>query len=178
MDAYSFRCITSADLPMVRNWLETPSVREWWVDANSQPSQPFNEEDLQDSHLAMWIVSHHGNPFAFIQDYDPHAWAGHHFGHLPPGSRGIDQFIGEPVMFGRGYGSAFARSHVDALMARGAAVVGTDPRPDNVRAIRAYEKAGFVRHVESETQWGICLLMTRYADNEGASEAGQNLISP
>ena len=91
----------------------------------------------------MWIVSHEGRPFAYIQDYGPHDWAMHHFGHLPPGSRGIDQFIGEPDMIGRGHGSAFIRAHVDRLFAEGAPVVGTDPDPSNARAVRAYQKAGF-----------------------------------
>lgn len=152
---------------MLRRWLDTPAVREWWVEADGQPSDPIEEEDLDDPHLDMWIVRYMGKPFAFIQDYDPHAWAGHHFSHLPPGSRGIDQFIGEPDMIGRGHGSAFIRVHVTALMARGAPAVGTDPSPDNARAIRAYEKAGFERHEERATEWGYCLLMTRYADNAG-----------
>jgi aminoglycoside 6'-N-acetyltransferase len=164
MGRYSFQRMTPADLPMVRRWLETPAVREWWVDANGEPSDPINENDLEDPHVIMWIVSHMGRPFAFIQDYDPHAWSGHHFGHLPPGSRGIDQFIGEPDMIGRGHGSAFIRAHVDALMASGASAVGTDPSPANARAIRAYESAGFVRQQETATEWGFCLLMTRFAE--------------
>ena len=93
--------------------------------------------------MRMWIVSHGGRPFAYIQDYDPLAWGMHHLGDLPPGSRGIDQFIGEPGMLDRGHGSAFIRAHVDRLFTEGAPVVGTDPDPANARAIRAYEKAGF-----------------------------------
>jgi aminoglycoside 6'-N-acetyltransferase len=167
METYSFRRVTAADLAMIRRWLETPAVREWWVDAEGQPSSPIEEEDLTDQNVAMWIVSYLGDPFAFIQDYDPHAWDGHHFGHLPPGSRGIDQFIGEPHMLGRGHGSAFIRAHVDLLMAGGAPAVGTDPHPSNARAIRAYEKAGFARCKERATEWGYCLLMERHASREG-----------
>jgi aminoglycoside 6'-N-acetyltransferase len=165
MGTYSFRRVTTADLSMVRCWLETPAVREWWIDVEGQPADPIEEEDLADPHVAMWIVSILGDPFAFIQDYDPHAWEGHHFSHLPPGSRGIDQFIGVPGMLGRGHGSAFIRAHVNSLMAGGAPAVGTDPNPNNARAIRAYEKAGFVRREERATEWGYCLLMERYADD-------------
>lgn len=162
---YDFRRATAADLPMIGRWLETPEVRTWWIDAAGQPSDPIDEEDLNDPHVCMWIVVCGDRPFAFIQDYDPHAWPGHHFGYLPPGSRGIDQFIGEPDMIGRGHGSAFIREHVAALITSGAPVVGTDPSPGNVRAIRAYEKAGFTRHQERQTQWGHCLLMMLHADN-------------
>ena len=156
--------MTPADLALVWRWLKTPAVREWWIDADGQPSDPMAEEDLHDPDVAMWIVSHQDEPFAFIQDYDPHAWAGHHLGHLPAGSRGIDQFIGEPHMIGIGHGSALVNSHVNSMMARGAPAVGTDPHPANARAIRAYEKAGFVRNAETLSEWGPCLVMTRYAD--------------
>ena len=164
METYSFHRIRTTDLSMVQRWLETPAVREWWVDADSQSTDPITEDDLVNPHLAMWIVSYSGKPFAFIQDYDPHAWTDHHFAHLPPGSRGIDQFIGEPDMIGRGHGSAFIRAHVTALEKRGAPAIGTDPNPGNGRAIRAYEKAGFAHQEERETDWGYCLLMVRYAN--------------
>ena len=35
------------------------------------------------------------------------------------GTRGIDQFIGEPDMVNRGHGSAFIRTFIDELMAAG-----------------------------------------------------------
>jgi aminoglycoside 6'-N-acetyltransferase len=113
----------------------------------------------------MWIVAHDGRPFAYAQDYDVHGWTPHPFSHLPPGSRGIDQYIGEPDMLDSGHGSAFVRAHCDRLFAAGAPAVGTDPSPDNVRARRAYEKAGFLTAGEARaTPWGIAVLMERWAD--------------
>ena len=156
---YSFRPMTAPDLLMARRWLETPEVRRWWGDPDREAS--LLEEDLGDSRMRMWIVSHEGRPFAYIQDYDPHDWAMHHFSHLPPESRGIDQFIGEPDMMGRGHGSAFIRAHVDRLFAEGAPVVATDPDPSNARAIRAYKKAGFEPVAAQDTPWGPALIMLR-----------------
>jgi aminoglycoside 6'-N-acetyltransferase len=110
------------------------------------------------------VVCHEGRPFAYIQDYDPRAWDMHHLGDLLPGSRGIDQFIGEPSMLGRGHGSAFIRAHVDRLFAAGAPAVGTDPDPSNARAIRAYEKAGFTALRETlDWEGQRVLLMLRRA---------------
>jgi aminoglycoside 6'-N-acetyltransferase len=149
--------MTLQDLPMVRAWLAEPEVARWWGDPDEL------EEGLADAHTRLWIVAHGGEPFAYLQDYEPHAWPGHHFAFLPPGSRGIDQFIGVPAMLGRGHGSAFVRAHVERLFAEGAPAVGVDPDPSNARAIRAYEKAGFTRGQERDTDWGYCLLMTRYA---------------
>ncbi len=67
-------------------------------------------------------------------------WDPHPFSHLPPGSRGIDQYIGEPGMLDRGHGTAFIRQQCERLLAAGAPAVGTDPHPDNLRARRAYQK--------------------------------------
>ena len=138
---YGFRPMTADDLPLARRWLRTPEVRRWWGDPDEQLS--LLAEDLDEPRMRMWIVFHHGRPFAYIQDYDPLSWDLHHFGDLPPGSRGIDQFIGEPGMLDRGHGSAFIRAHADRLLRAGSPAIGTDPDPANARAIRAYEKAGF-----------------------------------
>ena len=156
---YLFRPVTSADLPLLRRWRSQPHVVEWW----GAPEHEREEEKLGDANIAMWIVEHEGQAFAFAQDYAVHAWEDHHFGHLPSGSRGIDQYIGEPDMVGQGHGSAFVRAHAERLFAAGAAAVGTDPHPDNARAIRAYEKAGFaVASGPLDTAWGRAFLMERW----------------
>jgi aminoglycoside 6'-N-acetyltransferase len=154
MDArhYQFQRMTAADLPLVRHWVAMPEVARWWELA-------ISEDDLSDPNVAMWIVTHDGRPFAYTHDYDPHAWPGHHFAGLAARARGIDQFIGEPDMLGRGHGSAFVRANVARLVAAGAPAVGTDPHPDNSRAIRAYENAGFRRGRVVDTKWGRSLLM-------------------
>ena len=162
MGDYTFRSVTVDDLSMIGRWLKTPAVRRWWIDANGDPSDPIGPDDLAEPSVAMWIVSCDGHPFAYMQDYDPHAHPAHHFAHLPPGARGIDQFIGEPGMIGAGHGTAFICCRVEALFAQGVPAIGTDPHPDNARAIRAYEKAGFHQTTIQDTEWGRCLLMERH----------------
>ena len=66
------------------------------------------------------------------------------------GTRGIDLFIGEPDMIERGHGSALIRAFADERLRQGAPRMVTDPDPANLRAIRAYEKAGF-----EKTAWSI-----------------------
>jgi aminoglycoside 6'-N-acetyltransferase len=150
---YRFRLIEEGDLALLARWRTAPHVFEWWGAADGP------EEPAEDG-VAKWIVDFDGRPFAFAQDYDPHAWDGHHFAHLPPGSRGIDQFIGEADMLGRGHGPAFVRQHVGNLFAAGAPAVGTDPHSRNARARRAYEKAGFrVVGGPVATAWGEVILM-------------------
>jgi aminoglycoside 6'-N-acetyltransferase len=156
---YAFRPVTAADLPLLAGWRAMPHVMEWWGAPELEPAG----ETLADPRVAMWIVSHQGRPFAYAQDYSPHDWHPHPFAHLPPGARGIDQYIGEPGMIGRGHGAAFVALHCERLFAAGAPAIGTDPHPDNIRAIRAYQKAGFaIVSAPLETRWGRALLMERW----------------
>ncbi|GGL50838.1 GNAT family N-acetyltransferase [Wenxinia marina] len=149
--SYRFRPATPADLPLLRRWIAAPHVAEWW-----DAEDPCDESDLADPSVRRWIVEPGGAPFAYAQDYDPHAEPGHHFADLPRGARGIDQFIGEAAMTGRGHGTAFLRQRVAELFAEGAPAIGTDPHPDNARAIAVYRKVGFVAYgAPLVAPWGL-----------------------
>ena len=157
LTAYSIRPVRPDDLPLLRVWLRTPEVARWWGDPDEQAV--MLEEDLTELGMVMRIVSLDAKPFAYAQDYAVHSWPQEHFADLPPGSRAIDSFIGEPEMIGRGHGSAYLRLLAARLRAEGAPVVAIDPAVDNMRARRAYEKAGFVRDRVVETGEGLAVLM-------------------
>lgn len=167
-EAYIFRPATREDLPLLRRWLRTPEVMRWWGDPDEQAA--LLEGDLDDPRMVMRMVAFAGQPFAYAQDYDVHAWPQHHLAHLPRGSRGIDAFIGEPDMIGAGHGPAFLRLLAGRLRTEGAPVVAVDPDPDNLRARRAYGKAGFRGSVEIHTECGPAILMT--SGGEAASCRG------
>ncbi len=153
--SYRFRKATLADLDLLMAWQSTPHVGEWW-----ESDAPYDAEDLSDTRVARWIVSIDERPFAFMQDYAVHGWEDHHFGHLPRGSRGIDQYIGDPAMTGLGHGTAFIGARMHTLFGEGAPVIATDPHPENARAIAVYRKLGFVPSGPvQETQWGVILPM-------------------
>jgi aminoglycoside 6'-N-acetyltransferase len=152
---YVFRPMTAGDMPLVRRWLTEPHVAEWWHDPETLQ---FISGDLDHPDLAQFIVGLNDRPFAYLQCYKIGDWHGS-FGPQPEGTRGLDQFIGEADMLGCGHGSAFVRAFIDGLFARGVPRIVIDPRPDNPRAIRAYEKAGFVPQHEIVTPDGPALLM-------------------
>jgi len=156
--AYLFRPMTSGDLPLVRRWLALPHVREWWGEPEEQYS--LVSGDLDEPAMDQYIFSAAGNPFAYVQCYDLSAWNSG-FGPHPPGTRGIDLFIGAPDMIDRGHGSALVRCIVDDRLQQGAPRIVTDPDPANGRAIRAYEKAGFKKDRMVETPDGPALLLVR-----------------
>ena len=142
-EAYSFRTMTRADLPMVRRWLHTPAALRWW-------GEPVREEeslreDLDEPAMTMLIASHDGEAFAYVQHYAVHTWPSPQFAHLPRGSRAIDLFIGHPDMIGRGHGTALVRQLALALRGKGVPAIAIDPDITNHRARRAYKRAGFSR---------------------------------
>jgi aminoglycoside 6'-N-acetyltransferase len=157
--AYQFRPLATADLPLLREWLNGAHVREWWGD----PERGLREiaDHLDDLMIDGFIVNYRDAPIGYIQSWDPHSGADHPCRDQPLGTRGIDQFIGEPDCVGRGHGSAFIRAFVERLFEAGVPRVITDPNPRNARAIRAYVKAGF-RPIDSRvTISGEALLMSR-----------------
>src|SRR6185295_2315732 len=157
---YQFVPMGAADLPLVRRWLAMPHVSEWWHD----PAEQFElvSGDLDHPDMAQFVVASDRRPFAYLQCYNLSDW-NTGFGPQPLGTRGLDQFIGEADMLDRGHGSAFIRSFTERLLAEGTPRVVIDPDPANVRVIRAYEKAGFVRDRVVDTPDGPALLMVRNA---------------
>jgi len=156
MAQYAFRDMTADDLPMIERWLAEPHVREWWGD----PAEQYGlvSGDLDEPAMDQYIVSADGRDFGYLQCYDLTAWnAG--FGAQPKGTRGIDVFIGETDMIEQGHGSAMIRVFVDERLAGGAPRMVTDPDPKNLRALRAYENAGFARAGMVDTPDGPSLLM-------------------
>jgi aminoglycoside 6'-N-acetyltransferase len=158
---YQFRPMSAADLPMVRRWLEAPHVAQWWRDPDEQFA--LVSEDLDHPAMDQFVVTADDRPFAYLQCYDPTAWSNNGLGTHPQGTRGIDQFIGESDMIDRGHGSALIRNFVDGLLNAGTPRVVTDPDPENIRAVRAYEKAGFQKVSLVDTPDGRALLMVRNA---------------
>lgn len=155
--AYSLRPVCANDLPMLRRWLASPECVRWWGDPDEQHA--LLEEDLSNPLMRMRIVCLDGAPFAYVQDYAIASWSQPHLGHLPDGTRAIDTFIGEPAMIGAGHGSAYLRKLAQGLIAEGAPCIVIDPDPSNVRARRAYAKAGFVEDRVVETPAGEAVLM-------------------
>lgn len=91
------------------------------------------------------IVEWEGRSIGFVQFYPLDLSDKISFGY-PLGERvfGMDQFIGEPAYWNHGIGTRLVTAVVDYLSnVKGASRIVVDPRTDNARAIRCYEKSGF-----------------------------------
>ena len=133
MPAYQFRSVSAQDLPLLREWLERPHVREWWGDPGRSLTRIADH--IADPAIDVFIVNYRDVAIGYIQSWNPHAEANHPCRDQPLGTRGIDQFIGEADLIGRGHGSAFIRAFIERLFDAGAPRVVTDPNPRNARAI-------------------------------------------
>lgn len=159
----TFRPMTTADLPMLHEWLQRPHVAEWWTPTPSweEVQHDFASETLAAERVSAYVALDEGMPIGYIQSYIAMGSGG---GWWPderdPGVRGIDQFLANAEQLGQGLGTRMVRAFVERLLADPSVTkVQTDPSPDNPRAIRCYEKAGFRAVREIDTPDGRALLM-------------------
>ena len=150
---------------MIGCWLAEPHVAKWWTDG---PEKSLAEiaEAMDSVSTEPLIVELAGRPIGYLQSYDPHLEEDHPYSDQPFGTLGIDLSIGVPGLVGIGHGSAIVRQFVNELFAEGAPRVTIDPHPDNLRAIRAYEKAGFREIDRRSSIYGDVVLMA--VDNPDA----------
>lgn len=159
-----FRAFTESDLPMLRRWLELPHMKEWWGDPDEQIEQI--REHIGSESVEPLIAELNGEPIAYIQTYDPHLEDDHPYQDQPFGTLGIDISIGPEEHLSQGHGSALLRQFCDQLFEEGCPRVVIDPDPQNLRAIRSYEKAGFVAFDTRISVYGPALMMARDAPGD------------
>ncbi|MER9524707.1 acetyltransferase [Mesorhizobium sp. M0292] len=165
---YDFRPVVEKDLPMIAAWLAEPHVAEWWDDPETEIAGI--SEHIDSISVEPLIVELDGRPIAYLQSYDPHLEDGHPYADQPFGTLGIDLSIGVPDLIGKGHGSAIVRQFAEQLFEEGAPRVIIDPHPDNGRAIRAYEKAGFRAIDRRHSRYGDVVLMAVGAKESDAEE--------
>jgi RimJ/RimL family protein N-acetyltransferase len=133
---------------MLADWRSRPHVTEWWGEGTVDDDEmPFS-----------WIAELDGRPVGYLQGYVVMGewWPNE----TDPGARGVDLFLADPELVGSGAGTEMLRQFVARLFADPAVTkVQIDPSPDNARAIRSFEKAGFRRLGEVDTPDGRALLM-------------------
>lgn len=162
----------------VAAWRNLPHVREWWEPDNppataESVAAEYRPDVLGTTPTRVGIIEVDAAPAGLLQWYP---WAAYEQDVaetgmiVPPGAWGLDIFIGDPGLVGRGVGSAAVRLLCDHLLdAEGATAVAFGVETGNRRARRAYEKAGLVATTEfldTDTRGGervTSVLMVRTA---------------
>jgi RimJ/RimL family protein N-acetyltransferase len=139
VDNLIFKPMESHDLEMFHEWLKREHVAKNWRGVIS--ANPY-------------IVYHNEKPLGFIQSYNA--------SNFPDGVLGIDQFIAEKKLLGKGLGSSFIKKFSDELLQKeNVNLIISEPSSLNKPAIRAYRKAGFRRLENLTTQNGVVALMAK-----------------
>lgn len=160
---FQFRKLTARDIPQLARWLREPHVAEFWQESDNEADlhRKFITE-LPGRGVEAFVIVYENQPIGFIQRYEAAKVGGGWWPGVAPGVFGIDQFIGENDFINRGFGTALVRQFTSEIFAKSSVTkIITDPDPKNLRAIRAYEKAGFVKDAEITTPGGAALLMSR-----------------
>lgn len=142
-------------MPLLARWRSDPRILEFYGGRD----KPRNEDAVRRRYFGRrrdpatgrfyeyraCIVEADGLPVAFVQYYRPPKHEARLF-RCSPGERtyGIDFLIGDPTLWGRGLGTRFIGLLRDYLReTRGASRIVSDPMVENLRSVRALEKAGF-----------------------------------
>jgi aminoglycoside 6'-N-acetyltransferase len=150
----SLRPASDDDLDLLVGWLADPEVYRWWE------GRPLRRDEVADLYTGRrrpevdpFIIEAEGGPVGYLQ-----VWRG------TETSGGIDMFL-VPEARGRGLGPDAARATASFLLdRRGWTEVTVDPVVDNLRAIRAFERAGFSsqrEELDNETGKRILRMVVR-----------------
>lgn len=177
---FHFDLLTEDNVATFAEWLTRPHVAEYWGEPPSvaELRADYLAPDRDDPETEAYLVSHRERLIGFAQLYTVAGSSGGWWAdESDPGARGIDQFLANAEDLNQGLGSSMVRAFLTRILANpDVTSVQTDPDPENPRAIRAYEKAGFVRERIVDTPDGPALLMrcTRESLSRGdASSTGR-----
>lgn len=163
MNKFSFQPLSENDFAMLYDWLNRPHVADRW-DGQMTLADVENRyrKHINSNCVFPFIVKIENRPIGFIQSYNANLVGDGWWENEPPGTWGVDQYIAEFDLLNKGLGSSFIREFTDRLLERpGVNRVITDPAPDNTRAIRCYEKAGFKKISVTNTPDGPAMIMEK-----------------
>ena len=167
----SFKPLSPSDFPILLTWLNAPHVNKWWdkgIDwtmemVKDKYTQYINSDDIYcyiifyrhpeqrsdvgiqsflDGH-ATKVARHDGEePIGLIQIYKVDKFPpAKHKVELPPNLWGVDMFIGEESLLGKGIGTSALKLFIEKHANFEYFLI--DPHKDNIAAVKAYQKCGF-----------------------------------
>lgn len=144
----ALRPLEPADAQLLLKWLADRRVLEYWEGPGAVFTPERIKEDFYDDPdpTSRCIIQYDGQDVGYLQFYplDSEGFAEYEYPRTDLKTFGIDQFIGEPELWGKGIGRTFVGLICEYLHEHcHAQAVVLDPHADNLRAIRCYEACGF-----------------------------------
>ncbi|WP_234123493.1 GNAT family N-acetyltransferase [Clostridium hydrogenum] len=174
----SIRGLENDDKKLIVKWLSDNRVLQYYEGRDN----PFDEQMVKekfydgDSDVTRCIIEYYNIPIGYIQFYLIDEEERSEYGYADFGGNvfGTDQFIGEPQYFGQGIGTELMKAMIDFLIEeKDAQKIVLDPQVLNKRAIKCYEKSGFVKvkkllkHEVHEGKLRDCWLMEHDKNPKG-----------
>lgn len=143
--------MTAKDYDLLADWMGRPHWQDWWGDVETELGYVRDMVEGRDPTRAFLFLLDR-RPAGYIQSWqvsdnlvEPWISKAPWLVDVPPDSVGVDLSVGVEADLGKGLGIAALKAFVRKLAAEGRRNIIIDPDAANARAIRAYEKAGFVR---------------------------------
>jgi RimJ/RimL family protein N-acetyltransferase len=147
----TFKKFTENDLSIFLDWAKKPHVKEIWFRDGYDSLDKYKKQIQGNGYDYCFIICVNDEPIGYIQTSDLYAYRTlcenpkGLFIHEEPGTFCLDLFIGEEKYLNKGYGTEIVKAFVQKLLAEfKAKKIVLDPACSNRRAIRCYEKDGFV----------------------------------
>ena len=164
----SFQKLEIKDLPLIHKWLNTPHVHQWY-DRDKQNSLEEVEEEYTKyikgvDPMSGYLVYFADKPIGYIQKYKIWDWPDFALAlGYDKSTAAIDIFIGEEGFLGKGLGCETIKKFLREIVfaEEGIMTCLIDPEPENKRAIKSYEKAGFkyIKTLDVPPDPGLTYLM-------------------
>lgn len=159
-DKLTFKPLQKNDLNVLCKWLDKPHVKEWWDDhlTHEEIKAKYGQR-IGDKAVVPFIVYLNEKPIGFIQYYHATQVGDGWWPNEKEGTVGLDQFIGEEACINQGLGTQMITLFTQKLFSMpNIQKIIIDVDPNNSRAIKCYENAGFKFVELMETPDGIAYL--------------------
>jgi len=143
-----FRPLTADELPLLYEWLQREHIQRWWTDRETYDEvvQHYLPAIEGGEPTDLYLILLDGLPVGFIQTYRVADYPEYRdLVAVEEGVAGVDLFVAEPELTGRGFGSEALRRFVAEIVFSDPEIHAcvADPDAENIASLRAFEKAGF-----------------------------------
>ena len=144
------RSLEHSDKYLITKWLSDNEVLKYYEGRDNPHDEEMVEEKFYKKNMnkTRCIIEYCQLPIGYIQFYPISQKECEEFGYknIQGTIFGMDQFIGETKYWEQGIGQLLIKSMTNFLISeKGAEKIILDPQVWNERAIRCYEKSGFIK---------------------------------
>lgn len=159
-DEILIRQMTNNDFYIMLKWLNDPRVLEFYEEPPTNLERVINKYGprIEGKHyVTSCIVEYKNEPVGYIQYYKIQETELEKYGYTENQIiYGIDQFIGEPKLWGKGIGTLMIQMMLSFLShKKGVSKIVLEVKKSNERAIASYKKCNFKHIMELKNELNL-----------------------